>query len=274
MLDRLERKIGWVAFPSIIRYLAFFQLGVLALSFVNPGASELLSFNWSSILEGQVWRLISFIFIPVGTLSGTPGAFTVIFSIFAALILMRFSDGIESRWGHFRTTLFFLGCWLSCMIASIVFSTILAPVQAISGKLMIVPIPLIIQPSMLFDYAIFFTFATLHPKFELRLFFILPVQIWIIAIVAGITVLLSISMGWQFLAYSLLCLAPYLMFAIPMVKQRGKVKAHKIKYQARQKKPSVFHTCSVCGITDVDDPNLEFRVRTDGTEICENCRKK
>jgi len=49
MITWLERKIGWIAFPSIIRYLAFFQLGVLALSFVNPAASQLLSFDWALI---------------------------------------------------------------------------------------------------------------------------------------------------------------------------------------------------------------------------------
>ena len=112
MLDALERKIGWISFPSLIKYLAFFQLGVLGLSFINPQASQLLNFNWQLILTGEVWRLFTFIFSPVGSLAGSMGGINAFFAVFAALLLMTFSDGLEEQWGVFRTTLFFLFGWI------------------------------------------------------------------------------------------------------------------------------------------------------------------
>jgi len=257
MLNWLERKIGWIAFPQIIRYLAFFQLGLIVLSLFNPGTGELLSFNWSAILKGEVWRIFSFIFVPL-TGEGQTG---IIFAVFGALLLMMFNDGLENQWGYFRTTLFFIGGWLSCIIASILFS-LLSPL-----------IPLIISPTILFDYAIFFAFATYYPKHEIRIFFILPVKIFLIAIFGGVMVLLMTRFNPILLAYTLACLTHYLVIAIPKVFNRGKAKAHKVNYQRKQRKPAVFHTCSVCGITDADDDTLEFRVRADGTEICENCLK-
>jgi len=271
MLDWLERKIGWIAFPSIIRYLAMFQLGILALSFVNPTASQLLSFDWQQITEGQVWRLLTFVFVPIGSLAGVEGTMTVIFSLFAALLLMSFSDGLESQWGVFRTTLFFIGGWIVCLITSVVFSTVFGYYDPETGKL-VFAIPNAIQPSLLFDYAILFAFATYYPKYELRLFFVLPVPIVIIAIVGGISILLSGMLGVPFLIYSLLCLSHYLVVAIPLLMKRGKRQTHKIKAKAKyDKQPSYFHKCSVCGTTDEDDDSLVFRVRQDGEEICEKC---
>lgn len=271
MLDWLERKMGWIAFPSIIRYLAFFQLGVVFLSFVNPSASKLLAFDWNLILEGQVWRLFSFIFIPVGTLAGGLNTVSIIFSIFAAWLLMMFSDGFESAWGTFRTTLFFLACWLSCIVASILFSTIFGVYNA-SGKL--IAIPSILQPSMLFDYAILFAFAMLYPMYELRLFLIFPVPIFIIAIVGGVSVLSLGFLGVPFFFYSLLCLSPFLLLGLRKLIDRAKVKKHKVQFKELKKKSEIFHSCAACGVTDQDDDVLTFRVRDDGSEICENCLSK
>lgn len=271
MLDWLERKIGWLAFPSIIRYLAMFQLGILALSFVNPSASQLLNFDWLQITEGQVWRLLTFVFVPIGALTGTQGALTVVFSICAAMLLMSFSDGLEGRWGAFRTTLFFLGGWLVCLVASVIYSTVFVYHDPATGELAFA-IPNVIQPGLLFDYAILFAFATYYPKFELRLFFILPVPIVIIAIVGGISILLSGMLGAGFLVYSLLCLSHYLVVAIPLLLKRGKRQSHKIKAKVKyDKQPAHFHKCVACGITDAEDESLTFRVRADETEICGKC---
>ncbi len=274
LLDQMERRIGWLAFPSIIRYLAYFQLGVVALSLFRPGATELLTFDWNMILEGQVWRLLSFICIPVGALAGSSGTVTLIFSIFAALLLMSFGDGLEARWGSFRTTIFFLGGWLVCLLVSILYSTLLGYHDA-DGKLLFA-IPTAIPPGMLFDYAILFAFATYYPRFELRLFLVFPVPIFIIAIIGGISILLFVSMGVPFLIYSLLCLSHYLIVAVPMLLNRGKRMQHTVKHQARSRKqPTHFHECAICGIKDTDDDTMGFRVRaSDGLEVCDRCREQ
>jgi len=185
---------------------------------------------------------------------------------------MSFSDGIESAWGSFRTTLFFLGGWLVCLIASILFSTVFA-YHGADGKVTLA-IPMIIQPGLLFDYAILFAFATYYPKFELRLFFVLPVPIAIIAIISGGVVLLSAMIGLPFLIYSVLCLSHYLVIAIPLLINRGKREAHKVKHKAKNKKAAYFHKCTQCGATDTQNESLIFRVREDGSEICENCRNQ
>ncbi len=262
-MNWLERKMGWIAFPSIIRYLAFFQLGVLALSFANPSAAKLLAFNWPLILEGQLWRLVTFIFMPLGLISWGLNMAGIAFSIIGAFLLITFSDGLENAMGSFKVTLYFLGGWLSAVLASVAY--------CLMGPLGIVPHT--IPPEMLFDYSIIFAFAVFHPRYELRLMMIFPVPIFIIAIVSGLSLLFFLKLGLPFFLFTLLCLSHFFILVVPMIINRGKTKKHKVKFSALKEQPAHFHECAVCKTTDTQDATLSFRVRSDGSEICDNCRK-
>jgi len=269
MISWLERQIGWIAFPSIIRYLAYFQLGVLVLSFINPTTPQLLEFNWEFIIKGEYWRLLSYIVIPIGALTGSGGALTAVFSVIAAMLLMTFSDGIEAHWGSFRTTLYVLVSWMFCTLASILTSTLLV-LYTPTG--VILP-PIALSPGMLFDYAIFFAFATFYPKYELRMFFVLPVPISIIAGITGVVLLVTSLSGLPFVVYILLGLAPYLLVLAQVLKGGGARIQHKIKHAARKTASPVLYTCVSCGVTDQENGDLIFRVTKDGEDKCENCMK-
>ena len=265
MLDQLERKIGWITFPSVIRYLAFFQLGVLGLTLVNPQAASLLTFNWGEILAGQYWRIFSFIFVPAGNLNGI----NALFAVCGALLMMSFSDGLEARLGSFRTSLFFYTRWLTCILASVLFSVIPGGILHPDPLL---TIPSILSPGLLFDAAILLAFATYYPSFELRLFFFLPVPIAVIAGITGLLLVGSILLGPLFFVFTLCCLSNYLVMAIPMLFKLGKRKSHQIKHTARKQSPPALHTCAVCGATDVSHPERSFRISASGTERCCHCR--
>lgn len=262
MLDWLERKIGWIAFPQIIKYLAIFQLALVVISLALPNTGGLLAFNWEAIQRWELWRLFSYLFATPIVSDG----WSVVFTVFSALILMDMSDGLESQWGHFRTTFFFLSGWFVTLIASIAVSILANGI-----------IPIIFSPGALFDLSILFAFATYFPRYEIRLAFFFPVPIFIIAILAGFMTLIT---TWMLLRvypavilYTFLCLSNYLVIVIPMLIYRGKRTAHKVNFQRKLSTPECFHTCDICGITDVDDDTLGFRVRADGSEICENCSK-
>ncbi|MEZ5302298.1 MAG: hypothetical protein R3F11_16935 [Verrucomicrobiales bacterium] len=87
----LERKFGWIAIPHLIRGIAIMQAICWALGYMNPDFWGALAFSRGAIFEGQVWRLISWVFVP---LTSSP-----IFIIFATMILWMFGDIIESAWG-------------------------------------------------------------------------------------------------------------------------------------------------------------------------------
>lgn len=271
MLDKLERKIGWIAFPSIIKYLAFFQLGVLGLTFINPGASQLLAFNWNLILQGEVWRLFTFIFSPMGTLSDSMGGINAFFAVFAALLMMTFSDGLEGQWGAFRTTLFFLFGWLTCLITSILLSSTGLGEIGFTRDGAVVTLSDALSPGLLFDAAILYAFATYFPRYQILLFFILPVQIAILAVVSGVMFLMFAMQGLPHFLYVCGCLANYLLVVIPMLKAGGSRKVRQAKVRKKEAVPDSFHTCEVCGKKDTDDPKEYFRITAEGEELCGGC---
>ncbi len=57
--------------PGLMRYIVIGNVLVYLLNLFStngyPVASALLSFDTSAILQGQVWRIITFIFVPTGS---------------------------------------------------------------------------------------------------------------------------------------------------------------------------------------------------------------
>ena len=78
LLNKLERKIGKYAIPNLIVWLiGAYGIGFV-LNMINSDAVSVLSFNPYYIMQGQIWRLVTWIFQPTNT------------SIFWLLIMMVF----------------------------------------------------------------------------------------------------------------------------------------------------------------------------------------
>ena len=64
-ISRLERKYGRFCIPNLISIIVGGQILVYAIElFVNQFISVYLGLSRSLLLMGQVWRLITFVFIP------------------------------------------------------------------------------------------------------------------------------------------------------------------------------------------------------------------
>ena len=64
-LNRLERKYGRYGIPNLTNILVAGQILVLAIElFVDRTITGWLGLNRFLLLQGQIWRVISFIFIP------------------------------------------------------------------------------------------------------------------------------------------------------------------------------------------------------------------
>jgi len=56
--------------------------------------------------------------------------------------------------------------------------------------------------------------------------------------------------------------------------QQAKVMARRSRFESAQlPQGAFFHQCSVCKKTEIDNPQLDFRVLDSGDEICSDCRK-
>lgn len=253
--DRLETRHGWLAFPGFLKYYALLHALVYVLQVFRPDIGALLEFDRASIFSGEVWRLVTFLFSSSG-FAGV-GMFGLLFFFFMVMIAFLMSEALENAWGVFKTTMFFY-----CGMLGLIIANLLIP-GAMQGS------------GFLLYGTAFLAFATLYPRHEFLLFFILPVQVRFLAMIQAGMMLLSVFSNWLLLPFFLLGCANYILFAgIPALRGTAQAMASFQRRRAFEKakfpEDDAFHRCERCDRNEVTHPELEFRVGPDGREYCED----
>ena len=220
---------------------------------------ELLVFDRASILKGQVWRLISY---PLTFYSNN-------LMLMAVALFCYYSLGraIENIWGTLRFNLFYFCGVLMMDIWCLIFG----------GR----------ADVSYLNLSLFLAYATTYPQSQFLLLFIIPVKAWLFALVDLALVIYGLLV-YPFPAncFSVISLANYFLFfgrdvlnVIPVSWQLNFRRLFRKKpaqtsdrpkvvpfpgagsYEATAAKPQApyTHKCTVCGRTDVSDPELEFR---------------
>ena len=241
LLDKLETKFGNWALDGLMKYVAMLMLTVFILNKAGLLSYETLTLYGPLVKSGQLWRVITFLLIPVST--------SPIFLIFELMILIMCADGIEAVLGSFKFTLYYLFGALMMVIAALIDHNI----QFTSYHMYL---------------SLFFGYASLHPNQELLFMFIIPIKIKYLAFLSGIVVLVNIIFAdWYSRIASILAFANYLIFfAIPALngfKHQQKQNARRQAFEkAATPERAYRHKCAVCGKTDVSNPELSFRYCT------------
>src|SRR3954447_15979888 len=157
-LDRLEKRLGWLAVPGLLRYVAALTALVFILYKINPAYLALIDLDPAAIRQGQVWRLVTYIFIPgLGSLIPAPDWFNAAFSVF---FLIWAGDRLEEAWGALRLTLFFFVGMVGTTVAAFLFGA------GFSNSMLIT--------------SIFFAFARFYPDVVIFFAYVLPLKVkWI-----------------------------------------------------------------------------------------------
>lgn len=166
-LDKLERSFGAWAPPNPAVYLVGMNAAVWALSIFKPEFPERLALEPALIMSGEVWRLVTFLFIPP--------EMTPFWMVFWLLVFYSFAQALENEWGEFKFTVYYAVGAAATVAASAALGTGLSSV------------PL--------NTSLFLAFARLFPDVELYIFFVLPVKVrwlaWISWGVLGLNLLLG-----------------------------------------------------------------------------------
>lgn len=252
--DRSERRWGWLAFPGFLRFYALFHVLVFVLQLVRPDMGELLQFDKAKIFSGEVWRVATMFFAnsDFGN-ARSPGA--LIFLFFAVNLVFMIGDGLEGAWGAFKSSLFYYMGIITVLVANFAY-----------------PEPIPASGTVLYASA-FLAFCTLFPKFEIRLFFILPVQVRFLGMLMALGFIASALSDLKFLPFFLVAFANYFIWAgIPALRGTARLvesgQRRKRFNAAKTSASEAFHTCAVCKKTDITDPHLEFRIGQNGEEYC------
>ncbi len=253
-LDKFCAKHPKFAIPNLMLYIAIGNIAVYLIDLFSMGGFSLastLSFNRYAILHGQIWRLVSFVFISESgdlLLRGT-GIFFVLVS---AYFYWWIGSLLEREWGTTKFTLFYLGgVALNILYGMLTGYTSIAYV----------------------NLSMFLAFATLYPDMEILLFMILPVRVkwlaWIDAALFVWAVVSNLLVGnWIGALLPVVAILNYLIFFWPdfqylFAKAKRRTSPQTINFKKAQKelreRRRYLHKCSVCGVTDQDDPGMEFR---------------
>jgi hypothetical protein len=248
--DRLERRFGGLAFPGLLRYYALFQVLVFVLQMFIPEIGAALAFDREKIFSGEVWRMVTMFF--ANPQFGRPSLLNIALLIFAVNFVFMVSDGLENAWGSFKASMFYYTGIFLVLVANFLY-----------------PFNIPASGLTLFGAA-FIAFATLFPRTEILLFFVIPVQVRFLGMFAAALIVLGAISEPVLFPFYLLAYTNYFVWAgIPAL--RGSVRlieAGKRKRAFSAGGTEAFHTCVVCKKTDVSDPQLEFRIGTDGEEYC------
>ena len=251
-IDRFCQKHRGFGIPRLMLFVVLISGGVFIVG--DVGLFNFLVFNPALILRGEVWRLITWVFMPL------PANF--IFVLIALYFYFFIGSTLEREWGAGKFTIYYL----FGLLLNIVYGFIVWLAVGVTANL---------SPSFL-NLSMFFAFATLFPEHVVRLFFIIPIKVkWLALLNAAFFVFSIVSdiIAGRFFAallpivallnYFLMC-GDELISRIKPIKVRTSSQVVNFKKAAKQAKRNMSdkpyrHKCAVCGRTDVDYPDLEFR---------------
>ena len=244
-LDKCEPRYGRFAIADLPAYIVFLNAFVYLLNRIKPGYVGWLTLDVSKILQGQIWRLVTYIFIPPET--------DIILIFFALYLLYIFGKGLESHWGSFRLNCYYLIGMLGTTLIGLCF-----PNSPLTNAYI--------------NTSLFLAFAAVYPDFTVYLFFILPVKVKYLAALTWIGIFFSMAVtAWVWKLLALVSVVNYLLFFWPEIIQNVK-----LMHRGNRPLPAFshpvdepFHRCAACGRTERDDADLDFRVcSTCGREYC------
>ena len=254
-LDKLERKFSRYAIPNLITNIIILYAAGFVLNLINPTFySQFLSLDAGKILQGQIWRIVTFIIQPPSD--------SLIFIVFVLYLYYMIGKQLEAAWGAFRFNLYFFSGMLFIVIGAILAFLLTGAVLPMD--------------TWYLNLSLFFAFAALYPDIQLLLFFVIPIKIkWLayldVALLAYSMITSILSGNWAGCVVILCSLANVLVFFLMTRKgkhnsfrqnrRRKEFKKAVSRGEAEYRNPNGItkHKCAICGRTEKDDPNLEFR---------------
>ena len=192
LLDRLESRIGrhkgirnlmsLIVAGTVIVFLADYILPMVA---GGRTLSSYLSFSKGKIMSGQIWRLLTFVFVPMDR--------NLVLLAISLYFYWMIGNTLQSEWGTFRFTLFYTTGMLGSVIAGCI--TGYATAYYLNMSLML-------------------AMAALHPNMPLRLYGFVELRIKWLALLSVVMMVLPLlqSHGWQQPLALIVSLANVLLF--------------------------------------------------------------
>lgn len=267
-LDRFSYKHPRFGIPNLMLVIVVGNLLVYLLDNFSRGTSfsALLTFAPAAIFQGQIWRLVTFVFVPTGG--------SLFFTALSLYFYYFIGSAMEREWGTAKFNLFYAtGVLLNIIVGFVLYFFLQGSVPPDYR------IQLVTASMTYINLSMFFSFATLYPNMQLLLFFIIPVKVkWLAWFNAAIFAWSVLSNLFGIFTYGpialvdallpLLALLNYVIFfwadfMTLLGRARHRTSKQTVNFKQATKKAQqqkgYLHKCAVCGKTDTENPNMEFR---------------
>ncbi len=262
-IDKLERKHG----KHAIRNLPAIMIALYAAGYMfylaSPKILGYMTLEPYFILRGEVWRLITWVIVPPSSLS--------IFTVIMLFFYYSIGKALERTWGAFRFNLYIFGGILFTVVGAFILYLLTHAVGF--GALF---------STYYINMSIFLAFACSYPDVTVLLYFIIPVKMKWMGLLYGVFIVIEFVQGnW---ATRIVIISSLMNFFIYFLlnhntrrvspKEIHRKQEYKKKVNEAQASPNQpRHRCAVCGRTEFDSPDLEFRYcsKCDGNyEYCQD----
>lgn len=251
-VERFCYKHPRFGIPNLMLYIVVGNAIVWLFSNMDT-TGTLLSYLYFSpyhILHGQIWRLVTFAIVPEST-----GLLYVVITLYFYYFI---GSTLENQWGQAKFTVYYL----SGMIFTIIYGFLIYFITGRSYGL----------SATYINLSMFFSFATLFPETRVMLFFIIPVKIkWLAIVDAVYFAIMVLLTPFPLKLVPVVAVLNYLIFCggwlldyVRPSRMRQRSRTVNFRREARrinreQAKAPYNRKCAVCGRTDTDYPELEFR---------------
>lgn len=167
-LNKLEWKYGRFAIPNLMLaiVIGMFTMYVAELMFPQIDLSSYFAFDRNLLFQGQIWRLISFVVLPLRS--------HLLFILLSLYFYYMIGSALERTWGSFKFNIYYLCGMIGTILGGM-----------ITGH----------AENSYLNLSLFFAFAALFPETEIRLFFLIPIKIKYLAMLDGVFFLYILIIG-------------------------------------------------------------------------------
>ena len=245
-IDRFCRKHPDFGIPNLMKYVCIANVIFWLLGVVNPVLLSYLRFDPYLVLHGQVWRIVTFALYPPST-----GMLAFIAFYFYYWI----GSTLEQYWGTAKFNVYFF----SGILLTLLYGFLIYFITGIR-----------IQLNAEYVYlSMFFSFAAMFPDMQVLLFFILPIKMkWLALVDAAFFILSVVTSPFPVNLLPIVAVLNFFVFCggtlLHSLPRRPTVNTVNFRRESarirREQRDRLYtHKCAVCGRTDAEYPDLEFR---------------
>ena len=283
-MSPFERKFGKYA----IRNLSFVLVACYAVGYViqmidRTGLiTSFLTLNSYQILHGQIWRLVTWVLIP-------PSSGGLFFTLIMLYFYCSIGTSLERTWGTYRYNVYIFQGMLFTIAGSFLlmgFCYLFKPEIPLTETLILTvnaPHDYFAFLAMMFstyyiNMSIFLAYAATFPEAQVLLMFIIPIKVkWLGIIYAALLAFEFLGSPFYVkfvIGASLLNFVVFFFTSRNMMHLNPKQihRRQEFKRDVRRNTGITKHKCAICGRTEVDSPQMQFRFcsKCDGNyEYCE-----